>query len=74
MAWMGVQETANYLGISKETVYRMLLRKDIPSHRIGKLWKFDSVELDTYVKSGKLETKKGRKSVRSTKSTKTGSR
>lgn len=50
--WLSVEEVARYLGISKETVYRWLEKKKIPAHRIGKLWKFQLSEVDSWVKSG----------------------
>lgn len=50
--WLSVVEIAKYLGVSKETIYRCLDKKEIPAHRVGKLWKFDKVEVDAWVKSG----------------------
>lgn len=50
--WLSVEEIAQYLGVSKETVYRWLDRGAIPSHRIGKLWRFKPSEVDVWVKSG----------------------
>lgn len=50
--WLSVQEIAQYLGISKETVYRWLDLKKIPAHKIGKQWKFKTSEVDNWVQSG----------------------
>lgn len=50
--WLSVEEIASHLGISKETVYRWLDKKKIPSHRIGRLWKFKTSEVDEWVISG----------------------
>lgn len=50
--WLSVQEIAHYLGISKETIYRWVESKKIPSHKIGKQWKFQVSEIDTWIKSG----------------------
>ncbi len=47
--WLSVQEIAQYLGISKETVYRWLEKGKIPAHRVGKLWKFKTKEVDEWV-------------------------
>ena len=52
MKWLGVKEIAQYMGISKETVYRMLKRDDIPAHRIGKIWVFSTDEIDEWILSG----------------------
>lgn len=50
--WLSVQEIAQYLGISKETVYRWLESKKIPAHKIGKQWKFQIPEVNSWIKSG----------------------
>lgn len=53
--WMNVREVASYLGISKETIYRRLETGSIPSHRLGKLYRFEKSEIDEWVKSGDAE-------------------
>jgi len=40
------------LGISKETIYRWVESKKIPAHKIGKQWKFKSLEVDHWVLNG----------------------
>ena len=50
--WFSVEEIAQHLGVSKETVYRWLERQKVPAHRIGKLWKFKPSEVDQWVVSG----------------------
>tara|TARA_R110000868_G_scaffold258137_14_gene515466 strand:- start:11324 stop:11536 length:213 start_codon:yes stop_codon:yes gene_type:complete len=54
--WLSVQEIAHYLGISKETVYRWVDSKKIPAHKIGKQWKFKTLEVDTWVIQGGAQT------------------
>lgn len=57
--WLSVEEIARYLGVSKESIYRWLDRGTIPSHRVGKLWRFKPSEVDAWVLSGKSsETEK----------------
>lgn len=51
--WLSVLEVTQYLGISKETVYRWLETKKIPAHKIGKQWKFQISEINSWIKSGK---------------------
>ncbi len=53
--WMDVNQIALYMGVSKETVYRLLDKKKIPSHRVGKLHKFDPCEVSKAMKKGKLK-------------------
>jgi excisionase family DNA binding protein len=50
--YLSVSDTAKYLGVSKETIYRLLKSKNIPASRIGKLWKFNTKDLDTWVRKG----------------------
>ena len=51
--WIGIEEAANYLGVTKDTIRNWIKKTDIPAHKIGKLWKFKCSELDEWVKSGK---------------------
>jgi excisionase family DNA binding protein len=50
--WVSVEGIALHLGVSKETIYRWLERKRIPAHRIGKLWKFKTSEVDGWIRDG----------------------
>jgi len=40
-----VVEAAEFLGVSKETIYRWVKAKKIPVYRLGKFWRFDKDEL-----------------------------
>ena len=51
--WIGIEDAANYLGVTKETIRNWIKKSDIPAHKIGKLWKFKVSELDAWIKSGK---------------------
>ncbi len=51
--WIGIDEAAEYLGVRPVTLREWIRKgKDIPAHKIGKLWKFKCSELDEWVKSG----------------------
>jgi excisionase family DNA binding protein len=59
--WLSVDEIATYLGIKRETVYRWISDRDMPGHKIGRIWKFRKEEVDEWVKSGSAnEPKKGK--------------
>ena len=51
--WLSVDEIAEYLGISKDTVYTWIANKGLPGHRIGRFWKFKRTEVDEWVHRGK---------------------
>lgn len=51
--WIGIEEAAMYLGVTKDTVRNWIKKTNIPAHKIGKLWKFKRSELDLWIKSGK---------------------
>jgi len=50
--WLSVEEIAKYLGVSKDTIYNWINGKNMPAHKIGRLWKFKREEIDEWVKSG----------------------
>lgn len=50
--WLSVEEIAVHLGVSKETIYRWLDGGKVPSHRVGRLWKFKATEVDAWVVRG----------------------
>ena len=53
-SWIGINEAAEYLGVTKETIRNWIKKQNgIPAQKIRKLWKFKRSELDSWVKSGK---------------------
>ncbi len=50
--WMSVEEIAEYLGVSKDTVYSWLTNKGMPGHKVGRFWKFKRADVDTWVREG----------------------
>ncbi len=57
--WLSVDEIAEYLGVSKDTVYVWINEKCMPAHRMGRLWKFKREEVDGWVTSGGASDKQG---------------
>ena len=51
--WIGIEEAANFLGVTKDTIRNWIKKNKIPAHKIGKLWKFRKSELNEWVLSGK---------------------
>ena len=50
--WLSVDEIAKYLGISKDTVYTWISKRNMPAHKVGRLWKFKTEEIDNWVRDG----------------------
>ena len=50
---IGIEEAAEYMDVTKDTVRNWIKKTSIPAHKIGKLWKFKKSELDAWIKSGK---------------------
>ena len=51
-AWVSVEGIAEHLGVSKDTIYAWIAKKEMPAHRVGRLWKFQGSEVDSWVRSG----------------------
>lgn len=51
--WLSVEEIADYLGVSKDTVYGWISKREMPAHKVGRLWKFKTDEIDEWVRNGK---------------------
>ncbi len=50
--WLSVDEICAHLGISRDTVYKWIDRREMPAHRVGRLWKFKKAEVDDWVRAG----------------------
>ena len=56
--WLSVEEIAAYLGIKRETLYKWLAEKNMPAHKVGRLWKFRKDEIDEWVMTGEADSRK----------------
>lgn len=50
--WLSVDEIGTYLGVKRDTVYKWISERSMPGHKIGRLWKFKTNEVDEWVKAG----------------------
>ena len=50
--WVSVEDLAKHLGVAKDSVYRWIDHKGLPTHKIGRLWKFKLSEEDDWVRDG----------------------
>lgn len=49
---MSADDIAEYLGVTKDTIYAWIADKGMPAHKIGRLWKFQASEVDDWVRGG----------------------
>ncbi len=50
--WVSVEQVAQHLNVKPDTVYKWLERKEMPAHKVGRLWRFRISEIDQWVKNG----------------------
>jgi excisionase family DNA binding protein len=50
--WLSADDIAAHLGVTKDTVYVWTSEKRVPAHNLGRLWKVQASEVDSWVKSG----------------------
>ena len=61
--WLSVDEIATYLGIKRDTVYKWISERQMPGHKIGRLWKFSKKEVDEWVRGGGTHGTKAEKEL-----------
>lgn len=52
---LSTAETAEFLGISKNTLYEWIIQKKIPHFKVGRLVKFKKEDLEAWLKKKKME-------------------
>lgn len=62
--WLSADDIASHLGVTKDTVYAWIADKDMPAHRVGRLWKFQASEVDEWVRGGGSASSSGGRPVR----------
>lgn len=50
--WLSADDIAAHLGVTKDTIYTWIAEKNMPAHKVGRLWKFQASEVDGRVRSG----------------------
>ncbi len=50
--WVSVDEVAEYLGVSKDTLYAWVTHKGMPVFKVGRFWKFKREDVDAWVRDG----------------------
>ena len=50
--WVSVEQVAQHLNVKAFTIYKWLERKDMPAHKVGRLWRFKISDVDHWVRAG----------------------
>lgn len=48
--WMTLEEVAKYLRVSKDSIYRLAQKGQIPASKLGNLWRFKKEEIDEWMR------------------------
>lgn len=51
--WLSADAIAEHLGVTKDTVYSWIAERQMPAHKVGRLWKFQASEVDDWVRRGR---------------------
>jgi excisionase family DNA binding protein len=46
---LSVDDVATFLGVKRDTVYKLIDRDKLPGLKVGRLWKFRQEEIDTWL-------------------------
>jgi len=55
--WLSLKEITEYLGASRESIFKWIENKGMPAHKLGKLWRFKISEVDEWIRSGEASDK-----------------
>lgn len=54
--WMSLEEIAEHLKVSTDTIHRWIRAKRIPVQKVGRQWRFKVSQVDEWVLAGKAGT------------------
>lgn len=57
--WVSADAIAEHLGVTKDSVYSWIATKEMPAHRVGRLWKFKVSEVDAWVRADRADDASG---------------
>ena len=58
---MNVREASQYLGVSKETLYKYLTEEKIPAFKLGSRWRLKKDVLDRWMERASRQRQKTRR-------------
>ena len=51
--WVSLEEIAQHLAVSQDTVHRWIRNRGLPAHKVGRIWRFKVTEVDKWIQDGK---------------------
>jgi len=54
--WVSLEEIAQHLAVSQDTVHRWIRSRGLPAHKVGRIWRFKVTEVDEWVRAGHAGT------------------
>lgn len=54
--WVSLEQVAEHLSVSTDTIHRWIRAKRIPVQRVGRQWRFKISQVDEWVQAGKAAT------------------
>jgi excisionase family DNA binding protein len=58
--WLDVKELSSYIKIKEKTLYALVAAGKIPHYRVGKLVRFQKVEIDEWMQTKKAKSSENR--------------
>lgn len=50
-----IKQVADYLKVTKRTIYRLAAAKQIPAFKVGGSWRFSRADIDSWIKPQSME-------------------
>ncbi len=47
--WVSLEEIAQHLAVSQDTVHRWIRNRGLPAHQVGRIWRFKVSQVDEWV-------------------------
>jgi excisionase family DNA binding protein len=51
--WVSLEEIAQHLAVSQDTVHRWIRNRGLPAHQVGRIWRFKVSQVDEWVQTGR---------------------
>jgi excisionase family DNA binding protein len=61
--WASMNELLDYLDVSRESVLRWITHRNMPAHKVGRVWKFKFSEVDEWIRSGGADDRTDTKDI-----------